>query len=426
VAAWRVSRRDLEMAPRLGARGSTLDRGTRRTFAALVVWEIGVAAVLLTATGLVVRSFHNLVREEWGFATDNRLAFGVTFSARLRPDHAQRVGYVEQSLEGLRALPGVVSATATTPDIVNLGRSLAGITPEGTTPPPGRGYFLVNHRMVFPGYFDAFGIRIVRGRGIERTDTEGHPRVAVVSEAFARRHWPGLDPLGRTIKRGRPDDPRPPYLVVGVAADVKGIADPTDGDVPGVWYLPYPQNPAFLTDDVTFVVHARVPVATLERPVRQFLDGVDPTLAPYDFTTVDRMTGNTYVQDRFASLLIALFGVLGLVLSALGLYGLLSFQVARRTRELGIRVALGARGADIVSLVLRDGALLVIPGLVLGLLGALAVTRLLASQLHGVQATDPLSYAVASIVLGVAAGLASWFPANRAARVEPMVALRSE
>ena len=139
---------------------------------------------------------------------------------------------------------------------------------------------------------------------------------------------------------------------------MKGIADPTDGDVPGVWYLPYPQNPAFLTDDVTFVVHSRVPVATLERPVRQVLDGVDPTLAPYDFTTVDRMTGNTYVQDRFASLLI--------------------------------------------------------------------MRRLLASQLHGVQATDPLSYAVASIVLGVAAGLASWFPANRAARVEPMVALRSE
>jgi ABC-type antimicrobial peptide transport system permease subunit len=124
--------------------------------------------------------------------------------------------------------------------------------------------------------------------------------------------------------------------------------------------------------------------------------------------------------------LIGLFGVLGLVLSALGLYGLLSFQVARRTRELGVRAALGARGADIVSLVFRDGALLVVPGLVLGLLGALAVTRLLASQLHGVHATDPLSYAVAAIVLCAAASLASWFPASRAARVDPMVALRSE
>jgi predicted permease len=426
VAARRASRWDLEMTSRLAARGSTLDRGTRRTFAALVVWEIGVAAVLLTATGLVVRSFHNLVREDWGFATENRLVFGVTFSAHLRPEHARRVGYVEEALERLRALPGALSATATTPDIVNLGRGLAGITPQGTVPPPGRGFFLVNHRMVFPGYFEASGIPIVRGRAIERTDIEGHQRVAVVSETFARRHWPGLDPIGRTIKRGRPDDPRPFYVVVGVAADVKGVADPTDGDVPGVWYLSFAQNPGFLTDDVTFVVHTRVAPETLERPVRQALGGVDPTVAPYQFTTVARMTENSYVEDRFATLLIGLFGVLGLVLSALGLYGLLSFQVARRTRELGVRAALGAQGADIVSLVFRDGALLVVPGLILGLLGAFAVTRLLASQLHGVHAADPLSYAGAAIVLCAAAGLASWFPAHRAARVDPMVALRSE
>jgi putative ABC transport system permease protein len=426
VAAWRASRLDLDGAGRLGARGATLDRGTRRTFATLVVWEIGVAAVLLTATGLVVRSFQHLVREEWGFETENRLVFGVTFSDRLRPEHGQRVAYVEQALERLRGLPEVASATTTTPDIVNLGRGLAGITPQGTTPPPARGFFLVNHRMVFPGYFEALGIPIVRGRSLERTDVEGHPRVAVVSETFVRRHWPGLDPIGRTIKRGRADDPRPEYVVVGVAADVKGIPDPTDGDVPGLWYLPYAQNPGFLTSDVTFVVHTRVAPDALERTVRQALAGVDPALAPYNFTTVDRMAENTYVQDRFATLLIGLFGALGLVLSALGLYGLLSFQVARRTRELGVRAALGARGPDILSLVFRDGAVLVIPGLVLGLLGALAVTRLLASQLHGVPASDPLSYAVAAAVLCLAAGLASWFPARRAARVDPMVALRSE
>jgi len=426
VAAQRASRLDFELGSKLGARGASLDRGTRRTFGALVVWEIGVAAVLLTATGLVVRSFHNLVREDWGFATENRLVFGVTFSAHLRPEHAQRVGYVEEALARLRALPGVESATATTPDIVNLGRSLAGISPQGVAPPPGRGYFLVNHRMVVPGYFEASGIPIVRGRGLERTDIEGHERVAVVSETFARRHWPSLDPIGRTIKRGRPDDPRPFYVVVGVAADVKGVADPTDGDVPGVWYLPFAQNPGFLTDDVTFVVHTRAAPEALERSVRQALGGVDPAVAPYNFTTVERMTGNSYVEDRFATLLIGLFGMLGLVLSALGLYGLLSFQVARRTRELGVRAALGAGVGDIVSLVLRDGALLVIPGLALGLVGAFGVTRLLASQLHGVPPTDPLSYAVAAIVLCAAAGLASWFPARRAARVDPMVALRSE
>jgi predicted permease len=426
VAASRASRRDLPTTAGTGARGATLDRGTRRTFAGLVVGEVAMAAILLTATGLVVRSFKNLTAEGWGFGTENRLVFGVTFSDRLRPEHAERVAYVEQALSGLDALPGVVSATATTPDIVNLGRSLAAVTPEGTTPPAGRGYFLVNHRMVFPGYFEDFDIPIVRGRGIERTDVEGGQRVAVVSESFVRRHWPGLDPIGRTIKRGRPDDPRPPYVVVGVAADVKGVADPTDGDVPGVWYLPYPQNPSFLTADVTFVVHAALPPAALEKSVRDLLGRVDPTIAPYDFTTVDRMVENSYVSDRFAALLVSLFGALGLVLSALGLYGLLSFQVARRTRELGVRTALGAKGADILSLVFRDGAHLVAVGLGAGLLGALVATRLLGSQLHGVGAADPLSYAAAAVVLGGAASLASWVPARRAARVDPMVALRSE
>jgi predicted permease len=426
VPAWRAARRDLRISSGVGGRGPTLDRGTRRTFAALVVGEIAVAAVLLTATGLMARSFQSLVDERWGFDTESRLAFDVTFTERLRPEHADRVAYVDEALERLRGLPGVVSATATTPDIVNLGRSLAGITPEGTTPPLPRGFFLVNHRMVFPGYFEAFGIPIVKGRTLERADAEGRARVAVVSETFARRHWPGQDPIGKAIKRGRVDDPRPPYMVVGVAADVKGIPDPVDGDVPGVWYLPYAQNPAFLANDVTFVVHTSVAALSLEKSVRETLRTVDARIAPYDVTTVERMAGDSYVQDRFAALLVGLFGALGLVLSALGLYGLLSFQVARRTRELGVRSALGAGGRDIVALVLRDGARLVLPGLLAGLVAAFGVTRLLASELHGVAPTDPVSYIAAGLVLALAAALAAWVPARRAARVDPMVALRAE
>jgi predicted permease len=280
--------------------------------------------------------------------------------------------------------------------------------------------------MVFPGYFEAFGIPIVKGRAIEERDRPEGQRVAVVSETFARRHWPGLDPIGRWIKRGRPDDPRPPYLVVGVAQDVKGVVDPTDGDVPGLWYLSYAQNAGFLANDLTFVVHSRVPPFSLERAVRRAMASVDPGIAPYGFDTVEGLTGHSYVQDRFAALLVGLFGAVGLVLAALGLYGLLSFLVARRTRELGVRKALGARPADVLRLVLTDGARLVLPGLALGLLGAAAAARLLGSQLHGVGAGDPLSYVAAVAVLCLAAGLASWLPARRAARVDPMLALRSE
>jgi len=247
-----------------------------------------------------------------------------------------------------------------------------------------------------------------------------------VSESFVRRHWPGQDPIGRTIRRGRAGDPRPPYVVVGVARDVKGVADPTDGDVPGVWYLPYAQNPGFIADEVTFVVHARTAPAALERSVRGALASVDPGIAPYAFDSVERLAGHSYAQDRFALLLVGLFGVLGLVLAALGLYGLLSFQVARRTRELGVRAALGAQGSQILALVFRDGAWLVLPGLGLGLVAAALVTRLLDDQLHGVHAHDLAAYAAAAAVLAATAALACWLPARRAARVEPMVALRNE
>ncbi|HVQ28955.1 MAG TPA: ADOP family duplicated permease, partial [Vicinamibacteria bacterium] len=426
VPAWRGSRGDLQAVLKGSGRGATLDLGTRRLFSALVVSEIAVAVVLLVATGLMVRSFRNLVNERWGFAIENRVAFDVTFSGRIRPEHEARVTFVEQALERLRGLPEVASATATTPDLVALGRSLAAITPQGSTPPAARGFFLVNHRLVFPGYFEDSGIPIVHGRPIERSDGAGGQRVAVVSEAFARRYWPGQDAIGRTIKRGRPDDPRPPYVVVGVAADVKGIADSTDGDVPGVWYLPYVQNAGFLTDDVTFVVHARVPAESLLRQVRAALAAIDPGLAPYGFTTLERKVGDTYVEDRFALLLVGLFGVLGLVLSAIGLYGLLSFQVARRTREMGVRAALGAESQDILALVFRQGASLLGAGLAAGLVLASAAARLLASQLHGVGPQDPMAHLVAGAVLSLAAALACWLPARRAARVDPMIALRTD
>ena len=164
VPAWRGSRGDLQAVLKGSGRGATLDLGTRRLFSALVVSEIAVAVVLLVATGLMVRSFRNLVNERWGFAIENRVAFDVTFSGRLRPEHEARVTFVEQALERLRGLPEVASATATTPDLVSLGRSLAAITPQGSTPPAARGYFLVNHRLVFPGYFEDSGIPIVHGR----------------------------------------------------------------------------------------------------------------------------------------------------------------------------------------------------------------------------------------------------------------------
>ncbi|MEO8360104.1 MAG: ABC transporter permease [Vicinamibacteria bacterium] len=426
VPALRGSRGNLQLAIKGASRGSTLDRRTSRTLSALVATEIAVAAVLLVGTGLMIKSFSNLSALDWGFETQDRVAFTVTFSNQLRPEHVDRTAYIDQSLERLRALPGVLSATATTLDIIDLGRNLAAITPQGSTPPEGRGYFLVTHRMVVPGYFKDSGIRIVKGRAIDESDRPDGQKVAVISEKFANFFWPGQDPLGKTVRRGRADDPRPPYVVVGVAANIHGTSDPTDGDMPGMWYLPYSQNPNYQANDVTFVVHSRQPLELLQPQARAELGRIDPAIAPYDFNTVDRLVEDTRVEDRFGLLLISLFGLLGLLLSAIGLYGLLAFQVAHRRREFGVRTALGASARNTVVLVFRRGGTLVAAGLTAGFVVASVLSRVLQSQLHDVSAIDPVAYASAAGVLSLAAALACGLPAWRASRVDPMVALRAE
>ena len=426
LPALRGSRDDLRLAIKGSSRGSTLDRGTTGTLSSLVVAEIAVAVVLLVGTSLTIRSFSNLVSLDWGFETKDRFAFTVTFSNQLRPEHVQRVSYIDRSLERLRALPGVESATVTTLDLISLGRNLAGITPAGSRPPEGRGYFIVSHRMVVPGYFKDFGISIVKGRAIDETDRPDGQKVAVISEAFAKHFWPGENPIGKTIRRGRVDDPRPSYQVIGVARDVHGTADPTDGDLAGMWYLPYAQNPNYLANDVTFVVHSRISTEGLQRQIRGELAKVDPTIAPYDFNTVERLVEDTRLEDRFGLLMMSLFGGLGLMLSAVGLYGLLSFQVAHRTREFGVRSALGAAAIDTVRLVLGQGGRLVAAGLGLGLLSAMALARVIAGQLHDVSGVDPLACLSTALVLTLTAALACALPARRASRVDPMVALREE
>ncbi|MEO8499844.1 MAG: FtsX-like permease family protein, partial [Vicinamibacteria bacterium] len=426
LPALRGSRGDLQLAMKGASRGSTLDRGTRGTLSSLVVGEIAVAVVLLVGTGLMIRSFSNLVALDWGFQTEDRLAFTVTFSDQLRPEHEKRISYIEDTLERLRALPGVDGVTATTLDLIALGRNLAGVTPQGSTPPEARGYFIVTHKMVVPGYFKELGIPLLKGRAIDETDRPDGQKVAVISETFAKYFWPGQDPIGKSIKRGRPDDPRPPYVVIGVARDVHGTSDPTDGEVPGMWYLPYAQNPNYLANDVTFVVHSRLPADALQRGIRTELARVDPTIAPYDFNTLSRLIDDTRVEDRFGLLLMSLFGGLGLTLSAVGLYGLLSFQVAHRTREFGVRSALGASAADTVRLILGQGARLVALGLAAGTISALMLTRVLESQLRDVSGADPRAYVAAALVLLSTAALACAVPARRAARVDPMVALREE
>ena len=425
IPAWRSSRQiDLQSALRGNGRAATLDRGARRTLGTLVAAEIAVALVLLVATSLMTRSFARLVSRPWGLAVENRAAFNVGFSDHVRPTHPERVAYALEAVERLRALPGVTSVTASTTHPLEPG--LAAVSPEGAPPPSSLPYYTTRYRLVFPDYFKQMKIPLLRGRAIDETDRAGGRLVTVISESFAKHFWPGQDPIGKRIKRGRLDGPRPWIEVVGVVADTRGLEDDNFQEVVGHWYLPYPQHPTYGTDNLNITLETTVKPESLEAPVRAALTKIDASIAPFSFNSYARTIDELYLQDRFTLLLVSLFGGVGLLLAIIGLYGLLSFQLTLRVREFGVRSALGASQSDLVRLIFRQAAVLIVLGLVAGAGASLALGRLLASQLHDTSAADPLAFAAASALLAVTAAIACYFPARRAARVDPLVALRAD
>ena len=425
VPALRTSRQvDLTSALRSSGRSVTLDRGARGLLGTLVVAEIAVAVVLLVATSVMARGFEKLVNRPWGVATEGRTAFTVAFSDRVRPEHAQRVAYAEAAIERLGALPGVQSVTATTSHPLDPG--LAAITPEGSKPPEAPGFFTARHRLVFPGYFAEMQIPLLRGRAIDRNDTENGSLVAVVSQSLAERFWPGQDPIGKRIKRGRYDGPRPWIQIVGVVADTRILDEVDRSDIVGHWYLPYVQHPNMATENLNVTLRSTIGASSLQPAVRAALTRIDSGIAPFEFRSYAATIGETYLQDRFALLLVSLFGAVGLLLAVLGLHGLLSFQVTLRMREFGVRTVLGAQKADVAALVLKQASRLVGAGLIAGVVLSIGTTRLAGSLVPGLAATDPLVFAIATSVLIVTAVIACLIPARRAAAVDPMIPLRSE
>ncbi len=368
------------------------------------------------------------MHEPWGFATDHRLAFSVTLPARLYPTPDSRLQAIDRTLAELRALPGARSATATLPHPLNSARQLLSNNPEGTTPPEPRGFFLAYVRATVPGYFATAGQALLRGRDFTAADRGDTTFVCIVNESFARRYWPGQDAIGKRVKLGRLDGPRPWLTIVGVTADTKAIADPNDGEINGTLGLPLAQVLALSTafDEYTFVVETAGDPRALESGVRAALARADSRVAAYEIQPLDETAAETRTTERFALVLVSLFGVLGLVLAAIGLYGLLSLQVVRRTREFGIRSALGATAGELVSLVAAQGARLLALGFVAGALAAWAALRFAHTRWPALPPAGALPFVAAACVLALATGLACWFPARRAGQADPITALRSE
>jgi putative ABC transport system permease protein len=428
LPAWRASRTDLRGAINQGTRSATLDRGTRRILGLLVIGEIAAAVVLLVAGAMIAQYFRQLVNEPWGLQTERRLTFNAMMSGRVMADGSARLRTIEQTLAELRTLPGVKSANATLPHPLNPARQLISANAEGAPAPEPRGYHLAYLRTTTPGYFATVGQALRQGRDFTDDDRAGSDLVVIVSESFARRFWPGLDPVGRRVKWGRFDGVRPWFQVIGVVADTKAIVDPNDGETVGTIHLAAPQllalSDAF--DEFTFVLETDGEPRTLEGAARAALARADSRLAAYEFISLEERAAETRVSQRFALVLVSLFAVLGLVLACVGLYGLLALQVTRRTREFGVRSALGATASQLTALVARHAARL----LALGFLGGATLSwialRFAQSRWPGLPAVHLLPFLAAGILISVAVVLAAWLPARRAARVDPMTALRAD
>lgn len=388
----------------------------------LTVSELAFALVLLTGAGLMLKSLLRLQAVNPGFSAHNVMTMTVDLPDSTYNTANQMQAFHTRTVEELSRLPRVLAAGAVNWIPLGEGLVMGTFQVEGDTRPRG---FMVVKACVSPGYFRAMGIPLVRGRDFNDGDNATAPGVVVVSQSFARTLWPGQDPVGKRISME--DDPKPEdwLKVIGVVDDVKqkGLGKNPDPAI----YQPYLQaanHPGFLSH-MTFVVRTALPPESIATGMRSVLRSVDKN-QPISIASMSNLIATTTAEPRFQTRLLTTFALVALVLTIVGIYGVLAYSVAQRTKEIGVRMALGAQSVDVLRMLLRKALVLVSVGIVLGGAGALAVTRVLANFLFEVKPDDPLTFAVVALTLACAALAAGTIPARRAMKVDPMVALRYE
>jgi predicted permease len=420
VPAMQATRGDLNVALRQGGRGMT-GAGHHRLRAALVVGELAATLMLLVGAGLLGQTLYRMRYADLGLRAERLLTVRTALPQWKYGEESRRAAFYEDVLDRVRRVPGVVSAGYSTSVPLEWKGGTNGFVPEGPVDP--RRAYDANHRQVSTDYLRTMGIPLRRGRLFERMDGARTQPVAVVNETLARQFWPGVEVVGKRFRTRRD---APWITIVGVVGDVRQMG--LDVPVKAEMYLPYAQvhdQPWFAPRDLVVRSTAEDPM-TLAPAVREAVHAVDPEQAVANVRTFDEILDEEVVQRRLGASLVAAFAALALLLASLGVYGVLSFFVAQHTSEIGVRVALGASRRDILSLVLGKGMSLAVAGVALGLVGALALTRLVSSVLYGVSAADPATFAGAAGLLGSLALLACYLPARRAIKVDPMVAIRCE
>jgi predicted permease len=409
-----------------GGRGSSATADAHRARRVLVTAEMSLAFVLLVGSGLLLRSLVALQQTPLGFETASRMTFSLATPDASYDTPEEVAAYYDRVMEAVAALPGVETLGAT------MGLPLSGISygismsaVDGRTLESDEQDRLSTQiRVIRPDYFSAIGIPVLRGRAIDDTDRPGTPGPVMLNESAARLVFPGQDPLGHTLRLGTSfglGRGNAGGTVVGVVADTREAG--ADEEMRPMVYLSHAHFPV---SNLQVVAHTSRPPETLVRAVRAAVASIDPNVPVFGLQTMEERFAESLSRPRFLSTLIGLFAATAVVLASIGLYGVIAYGVSERTREIGIRLALGARQRDVQRLIVRGGGLLAVLGIAVGLAAAIAGGRVLESQLHGVDSVDPLTMAGAVLVLLPVALLASWIPARRATRVDPAITLREE
>ena len=415
LPALQATRSNINNALREGGRSGTMGIRRNRLGASLVVAELSLALVLLISAGLLIKGTIRMQHVELGFDPKNVLTFRVALPVSQYADSMGVVRAEEEILRRLGGIPGVVATGATT-SLPMQGGSGTTYSIEGEAKPEAGKEPIVQFRAATPDYFNAMKISIQRGRAFTPQDRAGAPRVLLVNEAFANRHWPKGDPIGKRVVFSSGV-----WEIVGVVHDSRDFGP--DDDPPRMVYFPVLQRSY---RGLTYVVRTGGEPSTLTAAVREAVSAVDRTLPTYAVQTMTNVIEQELQGNKIMPRLLGVFGAIALLLAVIGVYGVMSYSVAQRTQEVGIRIALGAQRGDILRMVLRQGGLISLIGLGVGLGMAAASTRTLSTFLLGVSAFDVQIFAGVTIALALAAFVATWLPARRAVSVDPLVALRSE
>jgi predicted permease len=435
LTARRATAGALQEALAEGGRGQSGAPSRRRLARTIVAAELAMTLILLVGAGLLGRSLQHVLTIDPGFRTERVMVMNLVLPDVATPDDAQRrVRLLDDLLDAARALPGVRAAggSSTLPLTTGLSNGTFAEMPPGQAPPrmedlerlfhgsarTGNAEFCV----AGPGYFEALGIPLLRGRLFDQRDSGLAPHAAVISQALARSQWPDQDPLGRTIEFGNMDGDLRLLTVVGVVGDIRDRS--LEAPPPPIVFVNYRQRPQG-TAEFDVVLRSAADTTALPGAVRAILHRLDPTIPP-TFSSFTGVVAQSLAARRFNMLLVTLFAGTALLLALIGIYGVMSHAVARRTREVGIRMALGAQAGDVLRLILAQEVRTTLAGVAVGVAGAVVLTRFMRSLLFGVSPTDPLTFAAVALLLVAVALVASFVPARRATEVDPLHALRSE